>query len=96
MRTVNIAELKDHLSAYVKVAKAGETVVIRDRNLPVAKLIPFVPDDVSEEDLVLVASGAMRLQERPLDLDAFFKVKLPKVRGNALTEALLVEREEGR
>ena len=41
MRTVNIAELKNKLSTYITYAKAGETVVIRDRNTPVAQLTPF-------------------------------------------------------
>jgi prevent-host-death family protein len=39
MKTVNIAELKNRLSTYVRFARNGEEVVIRDRNLPVAKLV---------------------------------------------------------
>lgn len=38
MRSVNVAELKNRLSKYLRFAKGGEGVVIRDRNLPVAKL----------------------------------------------------------
>ena len=41
MRTVNVAELKNQLSKYLRFAKGGEEIVIRDRNLPVAKLVPF-------------------------------------------------------
>jgi len=41
MRSVNVAELKNRLSKYLTFAKGGEEVVIRDRNLPVAKLVPF-------------------------------------------------------
>lgn len=41
MRSVNVAELKNRLSKYLRFAKACEEVVIRDRNLPVAKLVPF-------------------------------------------------------
>ncbi len=44
MRSVNIAELKNRLSAYITFAKAGEEVIIRDRNRPVAKLVPFVAE----------------------------------------------------
>ena len=97
MKTANIAELKDHLSAYVTFVKAGETVVIRERNRPVAKLIPFVAEDASEEELELVAKGVMRLPEKKMDWDAFFKLPLAKVRrGSSLTQALLDERDEGR
>jgi len=40
MRSVNEAELKNRLSKYLTFAKGGEEVAIRDRNLPVAKLVP--------------------------------------------------------
>jgi prevent-host-death family protein len=67
MRSANITELKNRLSTYLNFAKAGEAVVIRDGNLPVAKLIPFSSEDASEEELLLVSLGAMRLSEAPLD-----------------------------
>ena len=51
MRSVNVAELKNRLSTYLTYAKAGEVVVIRDRNLPVAKLIPFVAEEASDQKL---------------------------------------------
>jgi prevent-host-death family protein len=96
MRTVNIAELKNKLSAYLTYAKAGETIIIRDRNTPVAKLIPFVADDVSDEDLALVAAGIMRLPQKRLDIDEFLKLPRPVVNGNAATQALLDDRYEDR
>jgi prevent-host-death family protein len=65
MRTVNVAELKNQLSKYLTFARAGEEIVIRDRNLPVAKLVPFSTEEASEEDLLLVAAGKMRLPENP-------------------------------
>ena len=81
MRSVNVAELKNRLSTYLTYAKSGEVVVIRDRNLPVAKLIPFTAEDASEEELALVAAGAMRLPEKPLDLDQLWK--MPRATGYA-------------
>jgi prevent-host-death family protein len=96
MRSVNVAELKNRLSAYLTYAKNGEVVVIRDRNLPVAKLVPFVAEDASEEELALVAAGAMRLPEKPLDLEQLWKMPKAPVRGNAATQAVLDERDEGR
>ncbi len=96
MRSVNVAELKNRLSTYLTYAKSGEVVIIRDRNLPVAKLIAFVAEDASEEELALVAAGAMRLPEHPLDLDQLWKMPRATVRGNAATQAILDEREEGR
>ncbi len=96
MRSVNVAELKNRLSTYLTYAKSGEVVVIRDRNLPVAKLIPFIAEDASEEELALVAAGAMRLPEKPLDLDQLWKMPRAPVSGNAAMRAVLDERDEGR
>ena len=97
MRTVNIAELKNRLSTYITYAKAGETVIIRDRNTPVAQLVPFAPnEDLSDEERSLVADGIMTMPKKPWDFDAFDKLPWPKVEGNALTQALLDERNEGR
>jgi prevent-host-death family protein len=97
MRSVNIAELKNRLSAYITFAKAGEEVIIRDRNRPVAKLVPFVAEGLSEEDMELVAKGLMRLPEKPMDWEAFSKLPLAKLkRGGSAIQALLDEREESR
>jgi prevent-host-death family protein len=96
MRSVNVGELKNRLSTYLTYAKSGEVIVIRDRNLPVAKLIPFTAEDASEEELALVAAGAMRLPEEPLDLDALWKLPRATVADNASVQAILDEREEDR
>jgi prevent-host-death family protein len=95
MRSVNIAELKNSLSKYVTFAKDGEEIIIRDRNLPVAKLVPFSPDEVSDEDLLLVASGKMRLPKNPLKIDELLKIPTGTVRSNDGIQALLDDREEG-
>jgi prevent-host-death family protein len=61
MRSVNVSELKNRLSTYLAYAKGGEVIVIRDRNLPVAKLIAFTAEDASEEELALVCRGSHAL-----------------------------------
>ncbi len=93
MRSVNVAELKNRLSTYLTYAKAGEEVVIRDRNRPVAKL--FVAVNATEDELALVAEGVMRLPERPFDVDALWKMPMPRVKsGRSAIAALLADREE--
>ena len=37
---VGIAELKAHLSEYVRAAQKGKEVIIKDRNTEVARLVP--------------------------------------------------------
>jgi len=40
MRTVGLKTLKNKLSEYVRLAAAGETIVITDRNRVVAEIVP--------------------------------------------------------
>ncbi|MGH9836563.1 MAG: type II toxin-antitoxin system Phd/YefM family antitoxin [Blastocatellia bacterium] len=41
MRSVTVKELKDDVGRYLDEVLAGEEVVIKDRNKPVAKILPF-------------------------------------------------------
>jgi antitoxin (DNA-binding transcriptional repressor) of toxin-antitoxin stability system len=95
VRTVNVAKLKDQLSKYLTFAKSGEEVVIRDRNLPVAKLVPFSPKTADEQELTLVAAGKLRLPVEQLDIKALLKIPTATVKGNKAVQALLTDREEG-
>src|SRR6267378_3719164 len=74
MRSVNVAELKNQLSKYLTFAKRGEEVVIRDRNLPVAKLVPFSAEGADDQELMLVAAGKLRLPKVRLDVKALLKI----------------------
>jgi prevent-host-death family protein len=39
--SVGVAELKAHLSEYVRAAQKGKETIIKDRQTPVAKLVPI-------------------------------------------------------
>ncbi len=95
MKAVNVAELKNRLSLYLTFARNGEEVVVRDRNLPIAKLVPFSAADASDDELLLVAAGKMRLPEKSLDIGALWKIRTGIVPANGGVEALLKDREEG-
>jgi len=43
MTLININEAKTHLSRYAKRVKAGETIILCDRNVPFAELRPLPP-----------------------------------------------------
>ena len=94
MRTVNVAELKNQLSKYLTFARGGEEVVIRDRNLPVAKLVPFSAEDADDQDLMLVAAGKLRLPKARLDIKALLKIPTGGVAGNKAVQAVVDDREE--
>jgi len=96
MRSVNVAELKNRLSKYLTFAKSGEEIVIRDRNLPVAKLVPFVSDEASEEELLLVAAGKMRIPKTSVKVDKLLKIPTGSLAGSEGIQALLSDREDGR
>jgi len=95
MRSVNVAELKNQLSKYLRFAHGGEEIVIRDRNLPVAKLVPFSAEG-GEEELLLVAAGQMRLPKTPVNVDELLKIPTGKVGEGEGVRALLDDREESR
>ena len=63
MRTVNIGELKNQLSGYLQYVKNGEEIVIRDRSVPVARILPFRHGSGWEQEEQLVASGALKMPE---------------------------------
>jgi prevent-host-death family protein len=44
MRKVGLKILKNKLGEYVRLAAAGEAVVITDRGRPVAELVPYKPE----------------------------------------------------
>ena len=94
MRSVNVAELKNRLSKYLTFAKAGEEVVIRDRNLPVAKLVPFLAEGADDQELKLVAAGKLRLPETRLDIKQLLKIPTGSVAENNAVQALVADREE--
>lgn len=51
-KEVRIAELKAHLSEYLRAAQAGQEVIIKDRNTPIARLAPLgSPEQIAEENL---------------------------------------------
>ena len=45
MKTINVAELKTHLSKYLRMVRKGERIVIRDRKVPIAELVPLPPTE---------------------------------------------------
>jgi antitoxin (DNA-binding transcriptional repressor) of toxin-antitoxin stability system len=95
MRSVTVAALKNRLRKYLTFAKGGEEIVIRDRNLPVAKLVPFPADEGSEEELLLlVAAGKMRLPKNEVEVNELLKIRTGRVSHREGTQALLDDREE--
>jgi prevent-host-death family protein len=94
MKSVNIAELRNRLSVYINDVKAGEEILVRDRNQPVARIVPLARSrDENEELLALASQGKLRLGEGLLE-ESFWKMPAPRVPVAALRSALEQERDE--
>ena len=94
MRTVNIGELKNQLSAYLQYVKNGEEVVIRDRSLPVARILPFRQGSRWDQEAQLVASGALKMPEQEMDWNEFFHAPAGDVSQESTVEAAIESRGE--
>ena len=94
MRSASIADLKNNLSRYLRHVRRGEEILIRDRKVPIAKIVPLDGvEEIDAETRELVAAGMMRLEEQKPDWDAFWKLPAPRVRGD-LVRAISEDREE--
>jgi prevent-host-death family protein len=94
LKSANIADLKNNLSRYLRQVRRGEEILIRDRNTPIAKIVPLDGvDEIDAETRELVAAGMMRLEQQKLDWDAFWKLPAPRVRAD-LVKAISDDREE--
>src|ERR1700683_3811466 len=91
MRTANIGTLKNQLSSYLKYVRNGEEVIVCDRNVPVARLLPIKPaDGFDAEEARLIAAGIMKppLDPNPMDWDAFWAIPTGDVSDKAVKEAI--------
>ncbi len=104
MQIVNIAELKNNLSHYLRQVRQGAEITIKDRNRVIARIVPAAPAAGYDEELLeLAAQGKVKLPEIPLD-EEFIKealnCELPrlKTRGKKAKEIMkrIWEEERGR
>ena len=95
MEKATISELKNRLSAYLKKVRAGQTVLILDRDQPIARL-ERVEGEASTEDRIvrLERAGLLKCAKLPLPLKTLRAVA-SKPRQSVL-QALIEERSDGR
>ena len=99
MKKATISVAKNTLSRLIDLVKRGETVLILDRDTPVARLEPVTGDPLLGERMLsdLVRRGVLAIPRRTLDVKAFCKLPLPSpAPGASALRALLEEREAGR
>jgi antitoxin (DNA-binding transcriptional repressor) of toxin-antitoxin stability system len=100
MLHVKIGQLKNGLSSFLRKVRAGESVVIYDRDIPIARIepMPAAPQKpkTNEEHFKSLIARGIALAPKIQDGDrSFLEGPLPKSKVSVL-EALLEERREGR
>jgi prevent-host-death family protein len=97
MRSESISRAKNNLSALVKEVQAGKTILITDRGVPVAKLVPVrLGKGVPPRVLALAQQGLVSLPERPPSLE-WLDLPMPRLGpGRSAVDVLLEERLDSR
>jgi len=97
MKTTTITEAKNGLSALVDRVRSGESVLILDRGVPVARLEPVAafPDPTGRLRR-LERAGVIRVGDAPPPLDLLRTPAPSLAPGASAVQAVLAERRSGR
>ncbi len=96
MKTIGIAQLKAHLSRYLEQVKSGQEVIVTERGLPVAKIVPLRAAEARDSRRERLAkAGLLQLGSGRIPPILLKPPKGPR-RGFGVLKALLDERAEGR
>ncbi len=75
MKKAMVSELKTHLSSYLAAVRRGQSVVVCDRTTPIARLVPYAPDEDDGFEVVpasLPVSDLKKIRgvrpKRPIDV----------------------------
>jgi antitoxin (DNA-binding transcriptional repressor) of toxin-antitoxin stability system len=95
MEKATISQIKDRLSAYLRKVRAGQTILIFDRDQPVARLERVGGDAPADDRLArLEQAGLLRRATGRLSVE---RLRAPPHRTeSSLLQALLEERREAR
>ena len=98
METATVSRLKNSLSAYLCKVRAGHSVVVYDRDIPIARIDRIEDGGAGDDRLALLAAqGITRPPEAELSAKRLRQVLLrPLARSVRLLDAVLDERLEGR
>jgi len=97
METTSISRLKARLSHYLRIAHAGEEVIITDRGQAFAKIVSLGANDQEQDPHLqkLASVGLVRMGNGQIS-DEFWSLPRPSDENGFAAKALLDERREGR
>jgi len=99
MNKANISYTRNHLSEMLARVREGETILIVDRQLPVARLEPVAGNSTQglPWQVDLARRGLVRSAHGRLNAKTFSALPLPAAKGGGdILAALLAEREDAR
>jgi prevent-host-death family protein len=100
MIRASITEAKNQLSKYLDAVRRGESVLILDRNKPIARIEPAGSaadiDSWQSHLQKLEREGRVARAKKKLPIKFFDEPRPCSKHGKALAEAVRLEREEGR
>jgi prevent-host-death family protein len=97
MKTATITQLKNGISALIDRVRAGESILILDRGVPVARLEPVPPAPDDARLARLERAGIIRRGTgEPVPLERLAKPLRRGQKPAGVLDALLEERREGR
>ena len=97
MKNARISELRDSLSGYLARVRKGETVIVYDRDTPIARIEPIVP--AGDDMPAWLREAERRGIVRPPRNRNAPRITLPPPKPKKparLVEALIEERRSGR
>jgi len=96
MKNARISELRDRLSEYLARVRKGETVIVYDRDTPIARIDPIVPAPKNTPKWVLDAERRGIATPPKIRDGARLPPPMKTKEPLGLLEALLDERRTGR
>jgi prevent-host-death family protein len=98
MKNARISELRDGLSEYLARVRKGETVIVYDRDTPIARIVPITAGAESGVPDWVVEAEKRGIMAPPREPDATpLRVNPVKAEPRfSLLEALLEDRRSGR
>lgn len=96
MKSARISELRDGLSEYLARVRKGETVIVFDRDTPIARIEPIAPADDSLPDWMPEAERRGVVTPPRIRDDWRLGPPVKTKKPARLVEALIEERRSGR
>jgi prevent-host-death family protein len=101
MKRASISHAKSQLSALLDRVRHGETIVIEDRGVPVAQLVPVAGRATTSDSDRLARLERQGILRPPLTSKPVPLLKTPpraraRTRGTSLSQLVRAERDEGR